>query len=52
LARIDAARVLTHDQLAPTIEAARKEAQRMGASRLLAQLDEIEGITSSEAARA
>ncbi len=49
LARIDAARVLTDDRLAPTIEAARKEAQRMGASRLLAQLDEIEGITSSEA---
>ena len=52
LARIDAARVLTDARLAPTIAAARSEAERMGAHRLLAQLDEIEGLARSQAAGA
>ena len=51
-ARIDAARVLTDERLAPTIAAARSEAERMGANRLLAQLDEIAGVSASEAAGA
>ena len=52
LARIDAARVLSDNRLGPTIAAAREQAERMGADRLLAQLDEIEGVSGSEAARA
>ncbi len=52
LARIDAARVLSDDRLAPTIAVARREAERMGANRLLDQLDEIEGIAGAEAAGA
>jgi tetratricopeptide (TPR) repeat protein len=52
LARMDAARVLGDDRLGPTIAAAREQAERMGANRLLAQLDEIEGVSGSEAARA
>ena len=52
LARIDAARVLSDDRLAQTIATARREAERMGANRLLDQLDETEGIERSEAAGA
>lgn len=52
LARMDAARVLSDDRLGPTIDAAREQAKRMGADRLLAQLDEIEGVSASEAAGA
>lgn len=52
LARIDAARVLSDDRLGEVIPAARAEAERMGANRLLDQLDEIEGIAPSEAAGA
>jgi hypothetical protein len=52
LARIDAARVLSDDRVGPTIAAARREARRMGAARLLDQLDVIEGVEESEAAGA
>jgi class 3 adenylate cyclase/tetratricopeptide (TPR) repeat protein len=52
LARIDAARVLSDDRLGPIVAAARAEAEQMGATRLLAQLDEIEGIAAQEAAGA
>ena len=53
LARIDAARVLTNDdRFDDTVAAAREEAERMGADRLLAQLDEIEGHGRSQAAGA
>ncbi|GMQ84956.1 MAG: hypothetical protein BMS9Abin07_0521 [Acidimicrobiia bacterium] len=51
-ARIDAARVLSDNRLEATIAAARSEAERMGAGRLLTQLDEIGGISPSQAARA
>jgi class 3 adenylate cyclase/tetratricopeptide (TPR) repeat protein len=52
LARIDAARVLSDDRLDEVIVEARQEAERMGANRLLDELDEIEGIEQSEAAGA
>jgi hypothetical protein len=52
LARIDAARVLGDERFDNAVAAARGEAERMGANRLLDQLDEIEGIERSEAARA
>jgi class 3 adenylate cyclase/tetratricopeptide (TPR) repeat protein len=52
LARIDAARVLSDDRLDEVIVEARQEANRMGASRLLDELDKIEGIAPSEAAGA
>lgn len=50
LARIDAARVLSDDRAGEIIAAARTEAERMGATRLLEQLDELEGTASAEAA--
>ncbi len=52
LARVDAARVLTDDRLEDVIVAAREQARRMGAGRLLAELDRIEGVAAEEAAGA
>ena len=52
LARIEAARVVSDDRLGPIIAAARAEASRMGANRLLDEMDQIEGIAPSEAAGA
>ena len=52
MARIDAARVLSDDRREAVVAAARDEAERIGANRLLGQLDEIEGISAEEAAGA
>jgi len=53
LARIDAARVLDDNDLRDeVVVAARQDAARMGANRLLAQLDEIEGLSIENAAGA
>jgi len=53
LARIDAARVLGADPRAVAVAAeARQAAERMGAHRLLAELDDIEGRSSERAAGA
>ncbi len=54
LGRIDLARVLdpSDERLRSVVTKARADAQRLGASRLLDRLDEIEGIDPVEAAQA
>jgi class 3 adenylate cyclase/tetratricopeptide (TPR) repeat protein len=52
LARIDAARVLSDERADVIVAAARAEAERMGATRLLDELDGVEGSASAEAAGA